>query len=642
MCDSYNYNNTGNGTLATLTFTAPDEEGTYFIGVVTRPADTLDSDGNNVAFAYSNSEIIVSACNHVAGNVETQPATCTEAGYTRVYCSICGNVIDETIYPAKGHQPGDWEIVTPATTTTSGLKVKRCTACGITLQEKTIFPIGSAVISVGETTVYANEPFTLPVTIENNPGIWDVHVYLTYPDTVTVTGITGSEDVLGDIEVGALNLVPSTNAVARQAFQVAGESMDGVKTVSINMNNYDNEDTYENGKLFDAAFAGLPVGSYRIYLVMRPDECFNWDEIDVPMNLDDVVINVIERPTCEHANTTTVTVPATCTEAGYTRVTCDDCGTIISNTVLPAPGHDYVETGRVDATCEVAGTITETCSRCQDVRTTPIPAPGHDWSEWVNISATERQRTCSRCGQTQTEPIPVTPTIAVAGKTVNAGETFTVDVTVAGNPGVYSMNVLVYFDEALTLNSVANGNVFSASEFEASSNLNRLPSDSANATEAFAAANVDPSGCRFASLFFMCDAFADNDSDGTLATLTFTAPAEDGTYFVGVVTRPADTTNNDGDNVTFAYSNSEIIVNSLPTVKVGDVNGDGKVTTKDLTLLKRYVQGGGATLDDIVFLNSDINNDGKVNTKDYTLLKKYFQGNNMTYADLVDIHDSNA
>ena len=54
---------------------------------------------------------------------------------------------------------------------------------------------------------------------------------------------------------------------------------------------------------------------------------------------------------CEHANTTTTTVEATCTKAGSTTVTCDDCGETISTEEIPATGeHTYV-----DGTCSVCG-----------------------------------------------------------------------------------------------------------------------------------------------------------------------------------------------------------------------------------------------------------------------------------------------
>ena len=60
-----------------------------------------------------------------------------------------------------------------------------------------------------------------------------------------------------------------------------------------------------------------------------------------------------EPAPCEHANTTTSTVDATCTVAGSTTVTCTDCGDVVSTTEIPATGHTFA-----DATC----TAPKTCS----------------------------------------------------------------------------------------------------------------------------------------------------------------------------------------------------------------------------------------------------------------------------------------
>ena len=54
---------------------------------------------------------------------------------------------------------------------------------------------------------------------------------------------------------------------------------------------------------------------------------------------------------CTHTNTTTATVPASCTAPGSVTVTCADCGEILSTTVLPA-SHAEVET-------EIAPTLTQ-------------------------------------------------------------------------------------------------------------------------------------------------------------------------------------------------------------------------------------------------------------------------------------------
>ena len=52
---------------------------------------------------------------------------------------------------------------------------------------------------------------------------------------------------------------------------------------------------------------------------------------------------VKDEPACNHANTTTTTVDATCTAAGSTTVTCNDCGAIVSTTELPKLDHTYVD-----------------------------------------------------------------------------------------------------------------------------------------------------------------------------------------------------------------------------------------------------------------------------------------------------------
>ena len=54
---------------------------------------------------------------------------------------------------------------------------------------------------------------------------------------------------------------------------------------------------------------------------------------------------------------------------------------------------------------------------------------------------------------------------------------------------------------------------------------------------------------------------------------------------------------------------------------LGDVNGDGKINSKDIAHIKKYV-GTTISIDEIVVVNSDINGDGKVNTKDISAVKR--------------------
>ena len=54
----------------------------------------------------------------------------------------------------------------------------------------------------------------------------------------------------------------------------------------------------------------------------------------------------------------------------------------------------------------------------------------------------------------------------------------------------------------------------------------------------------------------------------------------------------------------------------------GDVNGDGKVNTADVSLLAKYVKAHGQGVT-IVPGSGDVNGDGKVNTADVSLLAKF-------------------
>lgn len=56
----------------------------------------------------------------------------------------------------------------------------------------------------------------------------------------------------------------------------------------------------------------------------------------------------------------------------------------------------------------------------------------------------------------------------------------------------------------------------------------------------------------------------------------------------------------------------------------GDINGDGSVTTRDVTTLRRYIAGGY----DIFYVEAllDVNGDGVVTTKDVTTLRRYIAG----------------
>ncbi len=75
---------------------------------------------------------------HDSEEVLVKAATCEAEGKKAQKCKVCGTLTDEVSIPAKGHTPGEWEVVKQATKTERGLEQKKCTTCGKVVEEKEI------------------------------------------------------------------------------------------------------------------------------------------------------------------------------------------------------------------------------------------------------------------------------------------------------------------------------------------------------------------------------------------------------------------------------------------------------------------------------------------------------------------------
>ena len=82
------------------------------------------------------------------------------------------------------------------------------------------------------------------------------------------------------------------------------------------------------------------------------------------------------------------------------------------------------------------------------------------------------------------------------------------------------------------------------------------------------------------------------------------------------------TTDLEGINAILTNLKLDNITPAEPQVTVGDINGDGKITLKDATLLLQHVNKV-ATLENSQLAAADINGDGKITLKDATLLLQY-------------------
>ena len=89
----------------------------------------------------------------------------------------------------------------------------------------------------------------------------------------------------------------------------------------------------------------------------------------------------VKQPT-EHSFTLTERVESTCTEAGYERYTCADCGEEKTE-LLPLAGHKEILHGAKAPTCEEIGwEAYVTCESCDYTTYAELSATGeHRWDE---------------------------------------------------------------------------------------------------------------------------------------------------------------------------------------------------------------------------------------------------------------------
>ena len=189
---------------------------------------------------------------------------------------------------------------------------------------------------------------------------------------------------------------------------------------------------------------------------------------------------------------------------------------------------------------------------------------------------------------------------AVTVESVNAvpGSNVEVNINVRNNPGIMAANFTVTYDDGLTLVDSKSGDAFSA--------LSMTKPESYK------------SPCKFA-----WDALelADGDiKDGTILTLVFSIDKS--------------VKANSKLNVKLSYQNGNIIDSDLNDIPVtinngnitiidyipGDINGDGTVDLKDVTLVRRLVTGYNVTANKLA---ADVNGDGEVTMKDVVLIRRY-------------------
>lgn len=83
-----------------------------------------------------------------------------------------------------------------------------------------------------------------------------------------------------------------------------------------------------------------------------------------------------------------------------------------------------------------------------------------------------------------------------------------------------------------------------------------------------------------------------------------------------------------GNKLIFILEGSRNTPERLSDDIVGDINRDGEITIKDLSMLKRYLAGWNVSINESV---ADVNGDGTINVKDNAAIKRYLAGWNSIF-----------
>ena len=294
---------------------------------------------------YKRVEVVVETHNCME---YAEGATCT----SNAICTVCGKKIENTMLD---HSYDEGVIIVNATCTTPGEMVYTCDSCGDKKTE-TILSSGhtynSGVCIVCGHTDGVNS-ITVAVLIKDyaeSNGWKDSKPYyeLVMDNNITVT--TNQIGNTGKYYENGYNWRMYTASSSQITFTAKAGKILSIKITYTDDNdggvlvlNETQIDT-EEIVIVDASSVTFVTakGQVRISnieVVYTTDESGNGGSSEP------------ETPVCEHTNTTEETT-ATCTAAGITTVTCDDCGETVSTEETAALGHT-TENG--------------TCERCNEV-----------------------------------------------------------------------------------------------------------------------------------------------------------------------------------------------------------------------------------------------------------------------------------
>jgi len=205
------------------------------------------------------------------------------------------------------------------------------------------------------------------------------------------------------------------------------------------------------------------------------------------------------------------------------------------------------------------------------------------------------------------------PSCIIRGDNVTAmpNADVTMTLTIENNPGISGAEIIVSFDERLTLVNAEAGDAFSALTY------------------------VEPSYYRNPTIF-VWDSEKINDEDikdGIILSLTFHTPSDvEGDFPVTISYESGNIFDKDLNSMELTTISGCISsVSYLP----GDADGNGRLNTLDITAIRRYISDGRTTDPNgyNVTINenaADVDGNGRINTLDITKIRRYISDGRTT------------
>lgn len=188
-----------------------------------------------------------------------------------------------------------------------------------------------------------------------------------------------------------------------------------------------------------------------------------------------------------------------------------------------------------------------------------------------------------------------------------------VPIRIKNNPGIFGGSFSIKYDPSILTASVANSGGVEIADIGIS--------DIFSGDGEILSGPVRKTSDNLAtiSITFMANGLEDKTGDGVLATLRFTIndDVKLGTSTKLVFADYSVFTNLDEADVVATYREGTVTASS---VYYGDVNDDGKIDSKDVLMLRKYLAKWTVTPNEE---NADVNADGKIDSKDVLLLRKF-------------------